>query len=150
MSIASIQFDCPQMAIRKVDGTHKRTAAEPMTATIWLPDSGRRIIIPNIVIPETVVKKIGWLYWLVDACIGKGSSTGGSVTTELPPEQTTWSWSDFTMVARSIQARTSMILDDGSTWIGSVVFPDCRISNLLGSIQYAEPVIAKGVLTKVS
>jgi len=109
-----------------------------------------RIIIPSVVIPETTGKKIRPWYWLVDACVGSGSTLEGSVTTELPPEMTTWSWSAFTMVARAIQARTVLVLADGSTWIGSVTYPDCRISNLLGDPNYADPVTAKGGLIQVS
>ncbi len=134
------------MKIRKVDGGHKRTAAEPMKATIRLP-TGDFIIIRDVIIPETPVTKIRPWYWLVSTCTGQGETFEGKLTTNLPPEPTTWSWSDFTMVAQPIQAPTLLVLADGSQWSGLVTYPACKISGILQSVQIAEAVVAVGLLT---
>ncbi len=137
------------MEIRKVDQGHKRTAAEPMKATIRLP-SGDFIIIRDVIIPETPVTKIRPWYWLVSACTGQGETFEGKLTTNLPPEPTTWSFWDFTMVAQPIDSPTLLVLADGSRWTGSVTFPRCRISNILGDPNLAEAVVATGTLNLIS
>ncbi len=145
---ASISLACPEMQIAYVDSGHKRTAAEPMRATIFLPGETDPLIIPAVTIPPTTVVKQRFWRWLVDACVGQGETPEATLIVRLPPELTVWSWPDLTMVAVSIDAPTTLLLADGTRWEGSVTFPVCRISGLLQSTQIAEAITAQGRVTQ--
>jgi hypothetical protein len=144
--MATVSVFCPPMQIVAVDSGHKKTAAEPMVATIALPS--KTIVIPNVVIPPTLVVKQRLWRWLVSACVGQGNTADASIVVQLPPELTLWDWGALTMVAQPVVAPVTLLLADGSRWTGSVDFPACRISNILSSVNIAEAITATGSLSQ--
>lgn len=143
---ASLSLFCPEMQIHRDGPSHKRTASEPMRATIFLPGETDPLIIPEVTIPPTVVTKERFWRWLVAACVGQGETADATLIVRLPPELAVWSWPDWTMVAVSIDAPTVLLLADGTRWEGSVNFPPCRISHLFSDPNLAEPITAVGRL----
>src|SRR5882724_9126304 len=113
---ASVSLYCPPMKVNYVSGTLRQASAEPMAATISLPDGSTLTM--TVTIPATIVRRQGMLRWLVDACVGKGQQDGWELTTELPQEPVVFSLSGFCMVAKAIQAPTTLLGPDGSTWKG--------------------------------
>lgn len=142
MSTATVSLYCPPMKIAKVNGELRRTAAEPMTATIVL-DDGTKYTIPDVTIPPTLVRKCGLLSWEVDPCVGQDASE--IVVVKLPSEPVHFELEYLTMVAEAINAPLTFTLPSGDVWEGSVRFPDAPF-NLL--TQEAEAVTATGTLTK--
>ena len=144
---ATISIYCPPMAIYADGPGHKRTAAEPMVATIKFPDLGE-LVIPNVVIPPTEVVRIRPWYWQVAPCVGVGEDkAGNSISVFLPAEQVLFDLRKMTMVAQAITAVVGLMLASDEHWTGYVVFPDCP-TNLLARPETAEAVTAVGTLTK--
>lgn len=135
----NLSLYCPPMKIEAVGFGTKRTVAEPMTATITKPD-GSTLIIENVVIPPTDVKRKGFLSWEVDACQGSGGNADASIVVFLPVEPVNWSFWPPGIVARKIDCKGKLVLD-GVTYSLTCTFPDCRLS--LGSMT-ATAVTATG------
>jgi hypothetical protein len=131
MSNAIITFVCPPMAIDKAGHGLKRTHAEPMTATVFIPDEPNIVIYP-VTIPPTLVHGHG-LNWTVDACKGEGEANGNHVEVDLPEELTKLDkgpkgWGIY---AQPITANVVLSLADGRTFKGTVKFGECLIQNPL-------------------
>lgn len=153
MKTCTVSLYCPPMAIyRDPRGgiLAHRTAAEPMTATIVMPD-GSVLTIGGVLIPATEVDLVSIveLLWRVRACVGTNESarrpSEPPFTVKLPPEDTRFEMAALTMVALAIDAPTVMV-DGRDLWEGSVRFPDCRV-DLLKNPMVAEAVTAVGSLT---
>jgi len=145
---ATISIYCPPMAIYADGPGHKRTAAEPMVATVTFPGLGE-LVIPNVVIPPTEVVRVDPFRWRVDPCVGGGTDkAGNSISVFLPPEQVLFDLKKMTMVAQAITAFVGLMLANEEHWTGSVVFPDCP-TDLLARPETAEAVTAVGTLTKL-
>lgn len=136
----SVKLYCPPMAIYGDGPSLKRTAAEPMKASLTF-DNGLATTIDNVIIPPTEVRRLHRLYWEVDACVGQG----GGLQVYLPKEAAVWRFSAMSMVALSIVAKTVLTMPDGSVWQGQVTFPDCRIE-IAKSPMIAEAITATGTL----
>lgn len=140
--MSSLTLYCPRMAINRVNGQLKRTAIEPMVATL----GGVQLLRP-VNIPETYVREPHpWnpLYWLVDPCVG----TGNGLTVSLPEEPSTWDFRLAKMIARSIVAAVIYEPDDLTmpTMHGTVTFPDCPIDDVLLQTCYAQVITAEGTI----
>lgn len=129
MIIKPCSFYCPPMKVSVISGTLRRTDAEPMTASIGLPNNA--ILCLNVIIPPTYVRWQRLLTWQVDACVGQGSNESAAVVVSLPPEPVVWQF--YTMVAKAITATVAITLASGRTGIGTVVFPDCPINLFTGT-----------------
>ena len=141
----SVTLYCPPMQIFKTaDRNVRMTAQEDMVCTIVMPD-GTKVVIPKVTIPPTLVRKQGFLNWLVDACVGAGNDGVNSCLTYLPPEPTTFSLFGFTMIARKIEAPTTIKIG-ALTFSGSVTFPDTSL-DIWKKPMVANVCIATGVLT---
>ncbi len=142
---AKVSLYCPPMPVSVVNLRLRRTAAEPMTATIDFEDH-TGLLIQNVVIPPTDVHRKGLLHWEVDACVGIGGFVnngviGDYITVELPAEPVLFDLHSFSMVAQAITAKVTLTLADGSVGVGTVLFPDCKTDLLTG---IAEAVTAVG------
>ncbi len=142
---AAVSIYAPAMLVRPLNRKLRRTAAEPMVATITFED-GSTLVIDPVTIPETDVHRLGLLHWQVDACSGMGTDDkGNSLVVNLPVEPVLFSLQDFAMVAQAIPATVTLTLDNGDVWSGEVVFPDCA-SNLITGV--AESVTAEGTIER--
>ncbi len=133
---AKVSLYCPPMPVNVVNFRLRRTAAEPMTATIDFY-GGEGLLIQNVVIPPTDVHRKGLLHWEVDPCVGEGEG----IKVELPAEPVLFDLHSFSMVAQAITAKVTLTLADGSVGVGTVLFPDCKTDLLTG---IAEAVTAVG------
>ena len=145
---AQVTCYCPPMQIDRISMKLRRTHAEPMVGQVIFEDS-RILNFPNVLIPETDVRCVRFpLHWQVDACIGEGSDGANSLLTVwLPAEPVHVHPFKGYSVAVAIEARTRLILADGSKWEGSVTFPDCKADLQTG---VAEAVTARGMVEKVT
>lgn len=150
MPSCNVSLYCPPMEIYAVDGQHKRTAAEPMVATITWPSGAIRKI-RDIIIPPTIVDKQRLWRWVVEKC--RGANESETFVTNLPEELTTLNWSSLfllkpTMTAQPIDAPTTLRLPDGSVWCGPVHWGPCTVRNILGPVQTADKITATGTLVQ--
>ena len=136
------------MPIHKIDRKLRRTAEEPMVATIAMPDGSTVVIQPVTIPPTNVIRKrpFSFLQWEVAACVGSGGNSDGSLVVKLPKEPVVLDLARMVMVAQAIDAPTELVLADGTTWRGSVRFPDCPTNGLFADPMIAEAVTAKGTL----
>ena len=147
MTTANLSLACPPMPSYKVSGKLRRTAAEPMTATVTLED-GTIIVVPNVTIPQTDVDRAVLFppRWTVRACVGESAlNRFPHLRVELPAEDCVFEWMAMTMVALPIDAAATFVDVDGSVWKGTVAFPICHVDVLTNPMQ-AEAVTATGVL----
>lgn len=144
MRTATISLFCPAMPVRAINRKLRRTAVEPMIATITF-DDGTTLIINPVTIPETDVNRLGLLHWQVDTCVGYGKDVNGNIIfVYLPVEPVLFSLQDFAMVAQAIPAAVTLTTARGDMWKGEVVFPKCASSLLTG---IAESVTATGEIS---
>ena len=139
--IAKLSLFCPPMPVSAVNLKLRRTAAEPMTATIDFAD-GTVLIIQNVIIPPTDVHRKSILHWQVDACVGEGKDLlGNRIEVHLPIEPVLFDLATFSMIAKAITAPVTLTLANGQVATGSVVFPDCHTNIMTG---VAEAITAVG------
>lgn len=155
-----VELYCPPMKIFKTDNPKLRvTDEEPMEFTGRLYDGrlledglGEMLIdqfeLKPVTIDPTYINKIGWLHWLVRACIGYGKQNGLEVISRLPAEDTRWSWTRFGIYAEKMLAPTSVRLPDGRTFDGIVTYPEVRLG-VLNDMTVPE-LTATGTLKQVS
>ena len=135
MPTAQLSIYCPSMPVHSVNRKLRRTAAEPMVATITFED-GSTLAINPVTIPETDVHRLGLLHWQVDACIGSGNDGANNfISVSLPVEPVLFNLQDFTMVAQAIVADVLLLLANGVSWTGTVTFPDCPTDLMTGTAQ---------------
>ncbi len=140
-----VSIYCPPMRITRVDRKTKRTAAEPMIATIWLPSNPeRQLTIRNVVIPETLVHRVSMFHWRVDQCTGSGLDNGNQLTVTLDAEDVEFDLQDFQIVAKAVRGVGTLTLADGQVGSVDVMFPDC-VTDLFSMV--ASSVTAEGLVT---
>lgn len=138
----TISIYCPPMLITRDGDGLKKTAAEPMVATITLQDT--TLTIP-IMIPPTLVKRKSMFQWMVDACTAFGADVEENVlTVDLPEEPTVFDVQTMTLTAKSITANGTLVLSNGQIGQVIIVFPDCKVD--LFPLQ-AEAITALGSIT---
>lgn len=145
-----IELYCPAMKIIGISRKLKKTAEEPMIFT--MKDSLGNVVltVPDVIIPETMVRKVsvGPLRWRVDACVGQDANK--IVTCNLPVEDVIFNMREsieagsIVVIAERMIAPTIVRLEDGSIGSGEVVFPDCKVDMLHGG---AEALTAPGAVT---
>src|ERR1017187_6045093 len=125
-TVLPISLYCPPMKVHMITLGLHQTDPEPMIATIQMLD-GSNLIIQNVVIPKTYVRRQSMLHWLVDTCIGEGNDGNGNiVSVTLDPELVTWSMKNLTMVALPVSAKGLLTLSSGQIGQISVLFPLCK------------------------
>ena len=133
----AVKVECPPMAITQVNRKLRLTSAEPMVVTISggaTFDVAVFLVIPNVLIPPTDVRKITLMHWKVDACVGKGTDfEGNTVEIDLPIEDVLFTEESLTMLingepltvfAQPINSPLTLKLKDGRIGKGSVLFPE--------------------------
>lgn len=141
---ATVSIYCPPMKITPVNRKLRRTALEPMTVTIQMPD-GTQLVFQNVTIPETDVHAIHWpRHWMVDPCKAEnGDDRGNYVIVSLPQEPVDVHLLAGYSVALAIDATITLMLASGPTHTGTVTFPDCKTPLSTG---IAESVTATGII----
>lgn len=143
MDAAYVSLYCPPMPVTRVGFRLRRTAAEPMQATIsFQSQEGMIVNISRVVIPPTFVRWQNWLSWAVDACEGDGAENGYRLLDKLPVEPVLLE--GFSMVAKAMDTDCTLWTPDGRVFRGSMHYPDCPTNIFTG---IAPAVTAKGKLT---
>ena len=123
-SSAVIKLDFPPMAVQRVRLGLLLAEEEPFTGTITL-DTGTVLTVTRACIPATYVRGLG-LRKMVDRCLATGTiDGGGTIVMRLPPEPVRVGLRATTAVA--IDAETVIVLANGISMTGSVLFPDCPV-----------------------
>lgn len=137
-----VELYCPPMKIFKTDHPRLRiTDKEPMefTGTLIddmkpLPKRWKQIVdvfkLAPVTIDPTYIDKLGFLHWLVRACVGYGKQNGLEVFSYLPKEDTKWSIWRFGIYAAKMLAPTEVVLPDGRRFSGIVTYPEVRLGVL--------------------
>jgi len=143
MKIATVALACKAMKVTRLNHDTYQTAMEPTPATITF-DDGSELLISEVSIPPTLVRRKTEIHWVVDKCVASGSdATGNSFTANLPEEDVVFSLREMSMIAKEMVAPSVLQLDDGPRAEGPVTFPDCKTNIWTG---VAEAVTATGEL----
>jgi hypothetical protein len=125
MSTAKISIYCPPMPIHGAGIGKKITAAEPMVATITFND-GSTLVIQNVIIPPTPVKRTRLGQWLVAECDGEGiDADGNRIVISLPEEIV--EFKNGVLTALAIPETGYLSLADGTLGVINDIEPDCPV-----------------------
>jgi hypothetical protein len=143
MPTANVSLFCPAMKFTRIDRDTFMTAYEPMRATITFSEGGV-LVVENVGIQPTPVRKVTELHWKVDPCTGEGTdAAGNSVLVSLPFEYVVFEFWELSMVAKAILCGFDLALVGGAKWRGYVLLPDCRTSLLTHT---AEAITGTGTI----
>lgn len=148
---ARVSIAWPEMKIRTIDSDTKQT--DIITGRLTALFSNGTMMVLYVNIPQVLVRRdktrnrlLPW-YW-VDPCEVNGESLEARFNNKLPKELTKFEFLSLSVYAATMPKTEAVLTYNHETYTGGVDYPKCRISNPLGSVQTAEPVIATGVLTR--
>lgn len=138
---AIIKLDFPAMPVQRIRPGLLLAAEEPFSGTITL-DSGTVLTVTHGSIPATYVRGLG-LRKTVEKCVATGTiDGGGSIVMQLPAEPVRLRLGSITALA--IYADVVIVLANGKTMTGTVLFPDCPVRRVGRGGFVADALVATG------